>query len=685
MTAAPTTELTSAERRLQTVVGLFAFFFVALAGGYLLQGALADAEFPFVANSVAKDGMMAVLCALAWADVRRNGWAVTVVIGAHLLIAGSLLFMLAFGDISSVAGSFAAPSGIDLPDSELLLLIWLGLATGVAVLLAWLRHQALRAQYSLLYLWPHQHQAATALAEVLVLGPDERLTPEQVGTNIDEYLASFSASGKWKSRLALSALCVYPVIRLRPPFALMSPERRKRFVESRFIADVAERRLPGFLRRPLQSLLVAVQQLSFIGYYADPRTAEDCGYVPFSKRPRYAESMALVDPSRRPLNVRTPSEVDGDRLTADVAIVGSGAAGAMLAYRLAERGRDVVVLERGRHVDPTEFIEDERRQFSDLYSDGGLQLSRDARFHVLQGMCVGGSTVVNNAVCFDLPEHVLDRWNDADGLDAGLDRTALRESFTRVREWLPVISQSGNTRLGRGGAKLIEGIERLGIADGPGDYDVVHANIADDCFGCGYCNIGCPFGKKLSALDATLPRAQRRYGTDAVRILSECMAERVTGANGGSAKVECRLSDGRSLEVKANTVVVAAGALASSLILQRSDLGGPLAGQLSQLQPGGADDRRVRGEARLLRRPADLPLSAPAERGRAGDRELVQPGRDRRPCSCPAGSATTSTTCAATTTWPPPARSSGPGPMAPSDRVFAGAVCASTTHRSPTI
>ena len=38
---------------------------------------------------------MAVLCALAWADVRCNGWAVTVVIGAHVLIAGSLLFMLA--------------------------------------------------------------------------------------------------------------------------------------------------------------------------------------------------------------------------------------------------------------------------------------------------------------------------------------------------------------------------------------------------------------------------------------------------------------------------------------------------------------------------------------------------------------------------------------------------------------
>jgi choline dehydrogenase-like flavoprotein len=333
-------------------------------------------------------------------------------------------------------------------------------------------------------------------------------------------------------------------------------------------------------------MFVAVQQLSFIGYYADPRTAEDCGYVPFSSRPRYAEAMSRVDRSRRPLDVRTPHEIDGERLTADVAIVGSGAAGAMLAYRLAERGREVVVLERGLHVDPSQFTEDERRQFSNLYSDGGLQLSSDARFQVLQGMCVGGSTVVNNAVCFDLPDHVLDRWNDRDGLDAGLDEAELQRSFTRLREWLPVISQADNERLGRGGLKLIDGIERLGIGQGPGDYDVVSANISDDCFGCGYCNIGCPFGKKLSALDTTLPRAQRDFGEDGVRILSECLVERVSGANGGSPALECRLSDGRPLKVSADTVVLASGALASSLILQRSGLGGPIAGSCLSFNMG---------------------------------------------------------------------------------------------------
>ena len=123
-----------------------------------------------------------------------------------------------------------------------------------------------------------------ALAEVLVMGKDELVTPEEVAANVDEYLWSFPAEEK-KTKLALTALCVYPMLRLRPPFPVMSPERRIDFIERCFLADVAERRLPGFLRRVVQSMLFAAQQLTFIGYYADPRTAEATGYVRFPSAP----------------------------------------------------------------------------------------------------------------------------------------------------------------------------------------------------------------------------------------------------------------------------------------------------------------------------------------------------------------------------------------------------------------
>ena len=73
--ACRTQELTAQERRLELVLRLFSLLFAAFVIGYLLQGLLGPAEFPFVANSVAKDGMFAVLAFIAAGDIRQNGWA----------------------------------------------------------------------------------------------------------------------------------------------------------------------------------------------------------------------------------------------------------------------------------------------------------------------------------------------------------------------------------------------------------------------------------------------------------------------------------------------------------------------------------------------------------------------------------------------------------------------------------
>jgi choline dehydrogenase-like flavoprotein len=574
-------ELTREELRLRRFLLILGPVFFGLAISYVLQGVLPKppetaSEFPFVANSVAKDGTFAVLCVVAAADVRRHMWAVQVVIGAHVLLISGLLISLWFGNTETISGSFAAPFGLELPEAKTIFWVWLSLAVVVTAALAWAQRSAARARYTLRYLAPHQHRTLMALAEVLVMGRDEKLTAADVAANVDDYLYSFPADEKRKTKLALTALCLYPMLRLRPPYPVMSPERRIEFIERCFIADVAERRLPGFLRRLIQSMLFAAQQLTFIGYYADPRTAEATGYVPFSQRDEGGAASELATRPYPPLRVRTPAEVDAERISADVVVVGTGAAGAIVGNRMAAKGREVMMLEAGKHVDPSEFSEDESAQFATLYADGGMQMSTDARFQVLQGRCVGGSTVVNNAVCFDLPEHVLERWNDGNGLDAGLDETELAAAFARLRDFVPIDRMSSSRTLAGGAVKFREGIEALGL-DRSGHFDMVEANI-NDCLGCGYCNIGCPFGRKLSALDYALPKAQAEFG-DGVSIYSECAVEKLTPQNGGSAEVECRLSDGRRLRVGANTVVVSAGAISSSLILQRSNLGGPNAGR----------------------------------------------------------------------------------------------------------
>ena len=73
------------------------------------------------------------------------------------------------------------------------------------------------------------------------------------------------------------------------------------------------------------------------------------------------------------------------------------------------------------------------------------------------------------------------------------------------------------------------------------------------------------------------------------------------------AEVDCRLSDGRRLRVAANTVVVAAGALASSLLLQRSGLGGSCVGKDLSFNVGAPMTGDFEERLRLVRRAADLP------------------------------------------------------------------------------
>ncbi len=144
-------------------------------------------------------------------------------------------------------------------------------------------------------------------------------------------------------------------------------------------------------------------QMSYLGYYGDRRTWASIGYTPYERRPGATPAPAPAPPRLATLP-RPPSARH------DVIVVGSGAAGSILAARFAAAGRRVLVLERGPHVDPAAFTDDEVRQYLELYNEGALQLATNFSLQVLQGMCVGGGTTINNGLCLDPPAAVLDAW-----------------------------------------------------------------------------------------------------------------------------------------------------------------------------------------------------------------------------------------------------------------------------------
>lgn len=421
------------------------------------------------------------------------------------------------------------------------------------------------------YLSGREIRWLAAIAEA-VLPADMAVPPIEVAENVDRYMTPFRARRKWIVKVAVAGVNLFPLLQLRPPLSRMKRDKRRAFIEKRFLRAIERRTLLPFVRGPLLAGIRFVQQMSFLGYYSDPRSFRETKYKPATKRDRFKAAIA-ADPLPRPDRVETIPHADVTSvMEAEVVIVGSGAAGATLAYRLAEAGKKVLVLERGRHVDPEDFSEDEVTQITTLYEDGALQQAQNFAFTVLQGSCVGGTTVVNNAVCFDLPKDVLHGWN-AHG--AGLDEQRLDASFARMRTQMRIHKQT-DAHLYTGAQRFVDGVEKLNLRGRGYEMDLVDANV-HACPGSGYCNIGCKFGAKLSMLDTLLPQGQRLPDGE-LRIIAECTATKVRDTPEG-AEVEAELWKGRKITVKAGAVVLSAGPVASSWLLMQSRLGGKRAGK----------------------------------------------------------------------------------------------------------
>jgi choline dehydrogenase-like flavoprotein len=571
--------LSAAERALRALLIAFVVLFALAAVAYEIGpfiGSTEDfaRELPFLTNSVVRMAALAMVCAYGALRLRANMAVVGTLLATQLLAVAAEVAYLIHQYAADPERTVSLLGGEPRLTGLLWGMIAIDLAIGLAIGLAY--HFAWRGRYLLDYLWPTSYRGLLAAAEVLVVDRDERIAPEQIAGRVESFLADFRARRRWLYQVALVAIQFAPLIELRPrprigpPLSETEPSVRREFLEAHF------ERLPRqprwrFVKNVKQIVIRICQQLSYAGYYGNERSYESIGYLPFTARPRYAD-LGASDPGRHPLEVERPEQVGAREIEADVCIVGSGAAGSILAYELAKRGRDVLVLERGEYVEPREFTESEIEMISRLYADGLMQQSEDWRFTILQGNCVGGSTTVNNAVCFRPPPAVLDEWNDSQGQDAGLDRDELSRSVKAVEKFLAVQRQTG-VQLNPSASRYVEGAENLGVAPDRLDVDIVRANI-EDCLGSGYCNIGCKWGRKLSMLETALPRAQRE-GPGRVRILAECEVERILALSGKPQHVtglRAKLHDGRGLRIRANRYVLSAGAVASSYLLIRSGI-----------------------------------------------------------------------------------------------------------------
>ena len=255
--------------------------------------------------------------------------------------------------------------------------------------------------------------------------------------------------------------------------------------------------------------------------------------------------------------------------TVDVVVVGTGFGGAIPAYNLAAGGASVVMLERGPEMATEDFAHDLQvgtyTRYVDLINGDGVQ--------VVAGNCVGGSSVVYFAASLRAPSFVFDRTGSTGRRrlwPAALTRAELDPWYDRVEETLPVAQQTWDDVPYAGGV-WAAACRNAGHTCNP----VPLAVDLPRCTNCNWMLSGCRFDAKRSMLLNYLPAA-RAHGAE-VRPLHEVQLVGPATTPGYRYRVDYTVvdpSDYRLVQgagsIEAKIVIMAAGAMGTPVILQRS-------------------------------------------------------------------------------------------------------------------
>ena len=309
----------------------------------------------------------------------------------------------------------------------------------------------------------------------------------------------------------------------------------------------------------------------------------------------------LPDPFREGLSrgwKTTNGTVDlPPQVTCDVAIIGSGAGAGITAELLTRAGLDVVLIEEGPLRTSSDFNQKESEAYATLYQEGAARRTLDGAITILQGRCVGGTTVINWTSSFRTPPSTLGYWQKHFGL-ADYTEAGMAPWFAQAEKRLNMTPweapPNANNELLRTGA------QKIGIS-----ASVIPRNVKA-CWNLGSCGMGCPTNAKQSMLVTTIPAALETgarlfYQTRVQKC--EIQGDKVTSLVCVPVHINGSKASDKVMQVTARHYVLSGGAINSPAVLKRSGAPDPhgLLGTRTFLHPvafsAGVFQDRVEGWA----------------------------------------------------------------------------------------
>jgi choline dehydrogenase-like flavoprotein len=253
------------------------------------------------------------------------------------------------------------------------------------------------------------------------------------------------------------------------------------------------------------------------------------------------------------------------RMECDVCVVGSGAAGSVVAAELAASGQNVIVVEAGGAWSSGDFDQHELIGMQRLFREGGLAGTRDLSVTLLAGASIGGGTTVNWQSCFRTPDDVREEWAELSGCGF-FEADTFTESLDAV--WRRIGASTDESEINENNSVIARGAKSLGFS-----CSVIARNsLGCDPAQCGNCIFGCRVGGRQSAATTYLMDAIR----SGAQVIAPYAARKLTQSKGNVTGVEGTYFDPegppRAMHVVAPRVVLAAGGFETPALLMRSGL-----------------------------------------------------------------------------------------------------------------
>ena len=284
----------------------------------------------------------------------------------------------------------------------------------------------------------------------------------------------------------------------------------------------------------------------------------------------------------------------GENEIADCVVIGTGAGGAPLLARLAQRGLRVVALEAGRHWQPAEHTPDESAAAGDLnwleerLSGGSTPTAFGANN---SGIGVGGSTLHWGAFVPRPDELDLRLRSGAGGSEQGMDWPITHQELIGYIEQVErFVGVSGPARYpwdpsrryplppARRNASadmMAAGCDGLGIttADAPAalvsrDWQQEGGGLRQACVNCGACHQGCRNASKTSMDTSYLPFAVA-HGAE---IRGECRVIGIELDSASRVKAVVYRQDGMERRQHCRALVLSAGGVETPRLLLHTGL-----------------------------------------------------------------------------------------------------------------